>query len=144
MTKILLSVFLLSTFTVTASAEKLTKEILEKVFTSYAMIIQAQQINKRCNYLSSEETKNFNTDISVITKGLELEIPRSTIYIVLKRDVEISYYLEEIASTVANKVETHNSYKCSNKMLETLKIAKENARVWSQTVLKTWNNDTTG
>ncbi len=90
MTKILLSVFLLTTLTMTASAENLTKEKLEKVFTSYGMVIQAQQINKKCNYLSSEEARNFNTDISVITKGLELEIPRSTIYSVLKRDVQTS------------------------------------------------------
>ena len=44
MIKILLSVFLLSTFTVTASAEPLTKEMLEKVFTSYGYLIRAQQI----------------------------------------------------------------------------------------------------
>ncbi|KKJ78637.1 hypothetical protein WH95_00615 [Kiloniella litopenaei] len=136
----LISIFL----TFQAKAEPLTKEMLEKVFTSYGMIIQAQQIYKKCNYLSSEEIKKLNTDISIITKGLELEIPRSTIYLVLKRDVETSQYLEEITSIVTNRVKTHHSYKCSRKMLETLNIAKENARVWSQVILKTWNNDTVG
>ncbi len=144
MIKILLSVFLLSTFTVTASAEPLTKEMLEKVFTSYGYLIRAQQINKRCSYLSDEESKSFNTDITVITKGLELEVPRSTIYLILKRDVETSQYLAEITTVVANRVETHNSYKCSSKMLKTLKIGKENAKAWSKAVLKTWHDDTTG